>query len=107
VSELGVAPAIDVCAECHDPIPAGATVYFSHRSGGALCDRCGARAPAARKLPPAARDALRAAFAGESIHQLDTPSLRAHQRLLREFLAEHLADGRPLKAFALWESQQW
>jgi DNA repair protein RecO (recombination protein O) len=33
--------------------------------------------------------------------------LRAHQRLLREFLEEHLTDGRPLKAYAVWEQERW
>jgi DNA repair protein RecO (recombination protein O) len=28
---------------------------------------------------------------------------RAHQRLLREFLSQHLTDGRELRAFAAWE----
>jgi hypothetical protein len=32
------------------------------------------------------------------------PVIRAHQRLLREFLEEHLADGRALRAWASWES---
>jgi DNA repair protein RecO (recombination protein O) len=32
---------------------------------------------------------------------------RAHQRLLREFLAEHLTDGRPLRALEMWEEQRW
>jgi hypothetical protein len=34
-------------------------------------------------------------------------STRAHQRLLREFLAEHLTDGRPLRALEMWEEQRW
>ena len=33
----------------------------------------------------------------------DARVARAHQRLLREFLEEHLADGRALRAFAAWE----
>jgi hypothetical protein len=28
---------------------------------------------------------------------------RAHQRLLREFLAHHLHDARPMRAFDMWE----
>jgi hypothetical protein len=27
--------------------------------------------------------------------------------LLREFLTEHLTDGRPLRALELWEQQRW
>ena len=41
VAELGFAPAIDLCGECHDALPEDATVMFSHRAGGALCQRCG------------------------------------------------------------------
>jgi DNA repair protein RecO (recombination protein O) len=107
VAELGFAPAVDVCGDCHVPLEPGATVMFSHRAGGALCARCGRLAPAGRKLPAEARDALRRFVAGEPVAPLDDASTRAHQRLLREFLAEHLADGRPLRALALWEEQRW
>ena len=37
---------------------------------------------------------------------LDEPEARAHQRLLREFLQHHVVDGRPLRAFELWERGQ-
>lgn len=107
VAELGFAPAIDVCGDCHAPLAADATVMFSHRAGGALCARCGRLAPAGRVLPPDARDALRRFLVGEQGTPLDDASARAHQRLLREFLAEHLTDGRPLRALELWEEQRW
>jgi DNA repair protein RecO (recombination protein O) len=106
VAELGFAPAVDVCAECHAPLAPDATAMFSHASGGALCVRCGRLAPAGRVLPPPARDALREFLAGRAV-ALDEPSARAHQRLLREFLTEHLADGRPLRALELWEASRW
>jgi hypothetical protein len=38
---------------------------------------------------------------------VDVAEARAHQRLLREFLTEHLADGRPLRAFDAWAQEQW
>ena len=38
---------------------------------------------------------------------LDTAARRAHQRLLREFLSEHLTDGRPLRAYEVWERSGW
>jgi DNA repair protein RecO (recombination protein O) len=107
VAELGFAPALDVCAECHAPLEAEATVMFSHRAGGALCARCGRLAPTGRKLPREARDALRRFISGDAGAPLDDASTRAHQRLLREFLAEHLTDGRPLRALELWEEQRW
>ena len=107
VAELGFAPTTDVCAECHAPLEPEATVMFSHRAGGALCARCGRLAPTGRKLPADARDALRHFVAGDPFVPLDDASARAHQRLLREFLAEHLTDGRPLRALELWEEQRW
>jgi DNA repair protein RecO (recombination protein O) len=107
VGELGFAPTTDVCAECHAPLEPEAAVMFSHRAGGALCARCGRLAPTGRKLPFEARDALRRFLGAESMAPLDDASARAHQRLLREFLAEHLTDGRPLRALELWEEQRW
>ena len=107
VAELGFAPAVDVCGECHSELPSTATVMFSHPAGGALCARCGRLAPAGRVLPPPARDALRHFLAGAPAIALDDPSGRAHQRLLREFLTEHLTDGRPLRAMELWEESRW
>jgi DNA repair protein RecO (recombination protein O) len=107
VAELGFAPAVDVCGDCHAPLDASATVMFSHRAGGALCARCGRLAPAGRKLPAEARDTLRRFIGGEHGQPLDDASGRAHQRLLREFLAEHLTEGRPLRALELWEEQRW
>ena len=107
VAELGFAPTVDDCADCHAELAVDATVMFSHRAGGALCARCGRLAPAGRKLPPEARDSLRQFLGGVHAVPLDDASVRAHQRLLREFLAEHLTDGRPLRALELWEEQRW
>ena len=106
VAELGFAPALDLCADCHAPLPPDDIVMFSHRAGGALCLRCGRLAPAGRKLPAAARHTLRQFMDGQDPPALDDPSARAHQRLLREFLAEHLTDGRPLRAMELWEERR-
>ncbi len=106
VAQLGFAPALDLCADCHAPLAADDVVMFSHRAGGALCARCGRLAAAGRKLPREARDTLRHFLEGEYVPELDDASARAHQRLLREFLAEHLTDGRPLRAMEMWEDRR-
>ena len=106
VAELGFAPTLDLCADCHSPLAPDGTLMFSHRAGGALCLRCGRLAPAGRTLPPEARNVLRDFIDGRHAPVLDDASARAHQRLLREFLAEHLADGRPLRAMELWEDRR-
>jgi DNA repair protein RecO (recombination protein O) len=51
---------------------------------------------------------LRVWLSGEhGLPPLSDLDARAHQRLLREFLHEHLADDRPLRAFEVWEHQGW
>ncbi len=106
VAELGVAPAVDVCASCHQPLEPLEPVLFSHSVGGALCARCGRLATTGRRLPAEARATLRSLIAGETDAAPDDAALRAHQRLLREFVQEHLGDGRPLGALAMWEDQR-
>ena len=107
LAELGVAPTLDTCADCHSPIEPEQAVMFSHPSGGALCPRCGRLARSGRTLPPDARGALRGWLSGEDVRLSSVQDVRAHQRLLREFLREHLADDRPLRAFDVWERDEW
>ena len=102
VAEFGFAPALDTCARCHTPIPAGQDVTFHHRAGGALCSTCARQERGGRRLPGAARDALLAWSRGEPV-VLGPDDARAHLRLLREFLEEHLSDGRALRALQAWE----
>ncbi len=103
VGELGFSPALDVCSSCHAELPADADVLFSHPAGGALCSLCARTVPGSRSLPVAARDAVRAWLAGNPVTLASVGEGRAHQRLLREFLREHLHDGRPLRAYDVWE----
>jgi len=103
LAELGVAPSIDDCAECHASIAPDQSATFSHRAGGTLCERCSRLARAGRMLPANARDALRDWLDAQPHAVTDPNEIRAHQRLLREFLREHLADDRPLAAFDVWE----
>ncbi|HEU4630075.1 MAG TPA: DNA repair protein RecO [Gemmatimonadaceae bacterium] len=107
VAALGFAPAVDDCAACHEPVAPDVAAPFSHRAGGVLCARCAALEPGARALPPRARDALRAWTAGEAHGTAGPADVAAHQRLLRLFLQAHLAEGRSLPAFEVWEREHW
>ena len=106
VGELGFAPALEQCASCHADLSPDDDVTFHHRAGGALCETCAQRATGGRRVPPPARRDLQ-----RWLHGVGGPAspaaatVRAHQRLLREFLEEHLGDGRPLRAFVAWEGE--
>lgn len=107
VGEVGFTPAMDACAECHAAIASDADAIFSHYAGGVLCARCGARAAGGRRLPAAARHAiLRWLTGSESAAPGPLPlqAAKAHQRLLREFIAQHMPDARAMKAYAYWEA---
>jgi DNA repair protein RecO (recombination protein O) len=102
IDALGFAPNVDVCGECHRSLSPNDSILFNHPAGGALCSVCARLAPSGRLLPPEARGALRAWMAGDRTTLAGDPDARAHQRLLREFLREHLSDDRPLRAFEMW-----
>jgi DNA repair protein RecO (recombination protein O) len=103
VAELGFAPSIESCASCHAPVEPEGDAPFSHSAGGVLCARCARLYPGDRTLPPAARQAIADWCGGALDVGCDDRAARAHQRLLREFLQHHLADGRALRAFDAWE----
>jgi DNA repair protein RecO (recombination protein O) len=102
VASLGFAPTVDICCACHEPVPPDEPALFSHPSGGIACGRCAAGFRGGRRLPPEARQALRAWVAGEEASSTDAQVQRAHARLLREFATHHLADGAELRAFESW-----
>ncbi len=107
VSELGFAPSLDACAACHRPIDGESAASFSHAAGGVLCGSCAQRAPGARRLPLNARRAIEAWLEGRPVPVLSDAEGRAHQRLLREFLGQHLTDVRTMKAWTAWEQGRW
>lgn len=107
LAEMGVGPVLDECIECHTVIPPDAPALFSHPAGGVLCARCGHLSRSGRSLPPDARAALRDWLGGVAHTLSGEAEERAHQRLLREFLHEHLGDSRELRAFSAWENQRW
>lgn len=105
VAAVGVAPALTHCAACDRALDAAEPARFAPRAGGALCRVCAALAPGARLIPAEARAALTAWSSGEAVRLEESPVRRAHQRLLREFVEEHLADRTPLRAWRAWESE--
>ncbi|MBX3133184.1 MAG: DNA repair protein RecO [Gemmatimonadaceae bacterium] len=103
VAELGFAPTLETCALCHRDLGPDEDVRFAHRSGGAVCATCRTLVPGTRTLPASARTTLIGWMHGQEIPVEDIPTAKAHQRLLREFLEEHLGDGRAFQAFQSWE----
>jgi len=109
LGELGFAPQLAACASCGNAIESGDQTVVHAAMGGALCASCTGKNPGGRKLPRAECDRLARWVAGETngAHPIAPPEIRAHQRLLREFLEYHLSDSRPLRAFAAWETGHW
>jgi DNA repair protein RecO (recombination protein O) len=107
VSVLGFTPELSSCALCHTPLRDADEATFSHSSGGIVCPACGRLVAGGRKIPAAARSAIRKWLETEQSVHLNDAEARSHQRLLREFLGAHLTDDRPLRAFAVWEHERW
>lgn len=104
ISDIGYRPTLANCANCHRPISPNLKSHFSPHTGGVVCDDCSRGMPRARVIPPDARSAIARWLDGDPVLGLSGPELRAHQRLLREFISPHLPDSRPLKAYLTWES---
>ncbi len=109
VAEVGFAPALDECAACHANLERDASVAFSHPAGGALCESCARRAAVSRRLPADARTILRGWLENASGTDrgmvLSALDARAHQRLLREFVREHVpGEERAMRAYTAWET---
>ena len=107
VAELGFGPSLDRCGSCDRTIAPLDAAPFSHRAGGVLCPDCARLEPVHRALPASARSTLSAWLEGTDPGALNDGQRRAHQRLLREFLREHLSEGRALRAFEVWEHERW
>jgi DNA repair protein RecO (recombination protein O) len=72
-----------------------------------LCGSCAASYPGGRILPAAARACIESWSNAGRVAALSQLDARAHQRLLRQFLQQHLSDGRALRAFDAWEKGGW
>jgi DNA repair protein RecO (recombination protein O) len=105
VAALGFGPSLDACAVCRAEVEEQEPAPFSHAAGGVVCRRCRPTVSISRILPSDARRTLLDWMNGAASEPLDRGARRAHVRLLREFLAHHLADGRDLRALRAWESR--
>jgi DNA repair protein RecO (recombination protein O) len=106
VGAFGVTPSLDACAHCHAPLAPDEPARFSHPAAArsARAADGSADAPSRRTRAPCLRAWI---GGGEAPEALDDLTARAHQRLLREYLREHLTDGRALRAFETWETGRW
>ena len=107
VAELGFAPALDLCGICQTTFSAGQPLRFVPEAGGVLCARCGRDYASGRAIPASACTTILAWLQAEEVPVMHLREARAHQRLLREFVHSHLADGRALRAFEVWENGDW
>lgn len=106
VTAVGFAPTLDACANCDQQLSSIEDVIFSHEAGGALCARCARTVAGGRRLPASAVAALQAWLEGKTVQLENDGAGRAHQRLFREFLAQHVPDTRRTPAYTAWESGQ-
>lgn len=106
VAALGFAPSLDDCCSCHAPIPPDEPAPFSHQGGGVTCSRCVRSVVVNRELPADARLTIRR-WLQDDVQPVTPVQRRAHLRLLREFIQEHLAGSgsRELCALDAWESR--
>ncbi len=103
IAALGFEPSTDQCARCGEPVPAG-PVRFSVSDGGFLCPRC-ARGSRVHTMDPDDRAVLELLIAGhpEQVGPLEPKHVKAHRRLLVQFVERHVAEGRELPALTIWQ----
>lgn len=97
VGAMGYRPTLDHCVSCGDPIGEGEMTRFDLGAGGVRCSRCAD--DGGRRLGPGARDQLGRLLRGERVGDLRKPT--AHIRLLHDFVAYHLCEGRRLESFRI------
>lgn len=106
IGTLGFGPSVEHCVECGKPLGGEEDARFNLIDGVMLCQRC--RAGAAdlhlRALDPATRSELSELLAG-STRRSALRTTRAQLDLLREFIAYHLADQRPLNSLRFLEER--
>lgn len=101
---LGFSPNVERCAGCDGDLSAEETVHFDVAAGGVNCGRCRARAGRStfRALSATAYSELAAVVnGGVRTTKLHTGSLQ--RAVLRDFIAYHLSEHRPLNSFRFLE----
>ena len=95
VATLGYRPVVEACVECGGA-PGDAITRFDFAAGGIRCASC-SRVESGPRLGPGARAQLAALLDDPEVPLLERP--KAHLRLLADFVAYHISDGRPLGSF--------
>jgi DNA repair protein RecO (recombination protein O) len=106
VAYLGFGPSVDLCAACGEVPAEEETAHLDLVDGVIICHRCRpqTRDLHLRALGPEARIELAALLAvGAPLDRLSTA--RSQRDLLREFIAYHLAEHRPLNSFRFLEER--
>ncbi len=107
IARLGFAPSLDRCALCDGrPAPAE-SLHFDLMGGSIVCVRCQPRGRGltTRPLPPEVRAELAALVGGGAPNGRRLSTARVQRDLLRDFIAYHLADHRPLNSFRFLDAQ--
>lgn len=107
IVHLGFAPSTERCSLCGRQDEAAEPTHFDLMGGGIVCERCQPQAEKSslRELSRAARAELVTLVRGGRGDGRPLESARAQRDLLRDFVAYHLADHRPLNSFRFLEER--
>jgi DNA repair protein RecO (recombination protein O) len=107
IQQLGFGPGIELCALCGTPPGPAEATHFDLMGGAVVCERCRPRATAAdlRLLAPDVRAELDALVHRPPGSGGRLQTSRIQRELLRDFIAHHLADHRPLNSFRFLDGQ--
>ncbi len=101
IDRLGFAPHVERCSLCGNlPVP-GRTVHFDLLEGGIVCEDCRSKAQGLhlRSLTSTARVELAGVLTGTAMKARRLETAKTQRDLLRDFIAYHVADHRPLNSF--------
>lgn len=99
VDQLGYHPLLAACSECGRPLARDEVGRFDFVHGGVRCAVCG-EGTSGPRVGPGARAQLAGFLEGVVPDPLE--HARAHLVLLSDFIAVHLAGGRPLDSFRVF-----